>query len=70
MTARREMTPQDWWSTSIIEMQPGMIRLRGYAVEDLIGRVGFGAMVYLMTRGELPTREAAELLEAAKGETV
>jgi citrate synthase len=65
MTARREMTPQDWWSTSIIEMQPGMIRLRGYAVEDLIGRVGFGAMVYLMTRGELPTREAAELLEAA-----
>jgi len=65
MTARREMTPQDWWSTSIIEMQPGMIRLRGYAVEDLIGRVGFGAMVYLMTRGELPSREAAELLEAA-----
>ena len=65
MTARREMTPQDWWSTSIIEMQPGLIRLRGYAVEDLIGRVGFGAMVYLMTRGELPSREAAELLEAA-----
>ena len=65
MTARREMTPQDWWSTSIIEMQPGMIRLRGYAVEDLIGRVGFGAMVYLMTRGELPSREAAALLEAA-----
>jgi citrate synthase len=65
MTARREMTPQDWWSTSIIEMQPGMIRLRGYAVEDLIGRVGFGAIVYLMTRGELPSREAAELLEAA-----
>jgi citrate synthase len=65
MATRREMTPQDWWSTSIIEMQPGMIRLRGYAVEDLIGRVGFGAMVYLMTRGELPSREAAELLEAA-----
>jgi citrate synthase len=65
MTARRQMTPQDWWSTSIIEMQPGVIRLRGYAVEELIGRVGFGAIVYLMTRGELPSREAAELLEAA-----
>jgi citrate synthase len=65
MTARREMSPQDWWSTSIIEMQPGMIRLRGYAIEELIGRVGFGAMVYLMTRGELPSREAADLLEAA-----
>ncbi len=46
-------------------MQPGVIRLRGYAVEDLIGNVGFGAMVYLMTRGELPSRDAADLLEAA-----
>jgi citrate synthase len=65
MATRREMTPQDWWSTSIIEMRPGMIRLRGYAVEDLIGRISFGAMVYLLTRGELPSGEAAELLEAA-----
>lgn len=65
MSTRREKTPQDWWSTAIIEMQPGVIRLRGYAVEDLIGRIGFGAMVYLMTRGELPSRDAADLLEAA-----
>jgi citrate synthase len=65
MVARSEKTPEDWWSTAIIEMRPGMIRLRGYAIEDLIGRIGFGAMVYLMTRGELPSREAAALLEAA-----
>jgi citrate synthase len=58
-------TPEDWWSTSIIEMKPGMIRYRGYAIEDLIGRVGFAEMVYLMTRGELPHPEAARLLEAA-----
>jgi citrate synthase len=58
-------TPQDWWSTSIIEMKPGMIRYRGYAVEELIGRVSFAEMVYLMTRGELPHPEAAKLLEAA-----
>jgi citrate synthase len=58
-------TPEDWWSTSIIDMKPGMIRYRGYAIEELIGRVGFGAMVYLMTRGELPQPAAAKLLEAA-----
>jgi citrate synthase len=58
-------TPEDWWSTAIIEMKPGMIRYRGYAVEDLIGRVSFAEMVYLMTRGELPHPEAAKLLEAA-----
>lgn len=46
-------------------MKPGMIRMRGYAIEDLIGRIGFAEMVYLLTRGELPRPEAAKLLEAA-----
>src|SRR5207253_11420169 len=60
-----EGTPENWWSTSIIDMKPGMIRYRGYAVEELIGRVGFAEMVYLMTRGELPHPACARLLEAA-----
>ena len=59
------MTPQDWWATAIIDMKPGMIRYRGYAAEELIGRVGFAEMVYLLTRGELPDPAAAKLLEAA-----
>jgi len=64
-TGRNTKTPEDWWSTSIIDMQPGVIRFRGYAIEDLIGRIGFAEMVYLMTRGELPHPDAASLLEAA-----
>ena len=58
-------TPEEWWSTSIIDMKPGMIRFRGYAIEELIGRAGFADMVFLLTRGELPRPEAAKLLEAA-----
>src|SRR5215468_9719472 len=58
-------TPQDWWSTAIIDMKPGMIRYRGYAIEELIGRISFAEMVYVMTRGELPDPAAAKLLEAA-----
>jgi citrate synthase len=60
-----QKTPEDWWSTAIIDMQPGSIRFRGYAIEELIGRIGFAEMVYLMTRGELPNPDAAKLLEAA-----
>ena len=57
-------SPEDWWATAIIDMQPGTIRYRGYAVEELIGRVGFAEMIYLMTRGDLPRPGAAKLLEA------
>lgn len=56
---------EDWWATSIIEMRPGVIRYRGYAIEDLIGRVGFPAMIWLMLRGELPSDGQAELLGTA-----
>ena len=55
----------DWWRTSIIEMQPGMIRYRGYAIQDLIGRVSFAQMIWLMTRGELPSEGEGRLLDAA-----
>ncbi|MCB9942233.1 MAG: citryl-CoA lyase [Geminicoccaceae bacterium] len=56
---------EDWWHTSIIEMEPGMIRYRGYAIEDLIGRISFPAMIWLMLKGELPTDGQAELLGTA-----
>lgn len=55
----------DWWRTSIIEMRPGMIRYSGYAIEDLIGRTSFAQMIWLMTRGELPSEGQGRLLDAA-----
>src|SRR4026209_2517668 len=54
-TPPAEDTPEEWWSTSIIDMKPGMIRFRGYAIEDLIGRVGFAPMGFLPNpRGTAP----------------
>ena len=61
---------EEWWQTSIIEMMPGVIRLRGYEIQDLIGRVSFPAMIWLMLRGELPTDEQADLLGIALGAAV
>jgi citrate synthase len=54
-----------WWDTSIIDIHPGSIGIRGYAISELIGRVSYGEMVWLMLRGELPKRRQATLLEAA-----
>lgn len=56
---------RDWWSTDIIEMEPNSIRYRGYAIQDLIGHVSFSQMIWLMLRGELPSKDEAALLEAA-----
>ena len=54
-----------WWDTAIIDIHPGEIAIRGYPIEELIGRVRFPDMIWLMLRGELPTRGQSELLEAA-----
>ena len=61
----RVQQASDWWATSLIDVQPGKIAIRGYPVEELIGRVRFPDMIWLMLRGELPTRDESELLEAA-----
>ena len=55
----------EWWSTSIIDIEPGRIAVRGYPIEELIGTLRFPAMVWLMLRGELPTPAESRLFEAA-----
>jgi citrate synthase len=54
-----------WWSTSIIDIHPGEIDIRGYPIQELIGAISFPQMIWLMVRGELPTPGQARLLEAA-----
>jgi citrate synthase len=54
-----------WWATAVSDIEPGVIRLRGYPVEQLIGRTSFVDMIWLMLRGDLPTTAQADLLELA-----
>jgi citrate synthase len=55
----------DWWSTAIIDIEPGKIRVRGYPIQELIGTLRFPDMVWLMLRGEVPEPAQSRLLEAA-----
>lgn len=54
-----------YWRTSICDISPGQIAFRGYPIQNLIGRVSFPAMIWLMLRGELPTTDQERLLEGA-----
>jgi citrate synthase len=56
---------REWWRTEITDMSPGVIRYRGYAIQDLIGNVTFAQMAWLMLRGDLPTPGQGRLLDAA-----
>ena len=54
-----------WWSTSIIDVEPGKIAIRGYPIQELIGELRFPQMIWLMLRGEIPSTAQSALLEAA-----
>jgi citrate synthase len=53
-----------WWTTAITETAPDVIRMRGYPIEQLMGRVSFAAMIWLMLRGELPAPGEERLFES------
>lgn len=55
----------DWWRTSIIDMEPGRIDIRGRPIADLIGTLSFPQMIWLMVRGDVPDEGQARLFEAA-----
>jgi citrate synthase len=55
----------DWWKTSIIDMEPGRIELRGNTIQDLIGNISFPDMIWMMVRGDRPTEAQSKLFEAA-----
>ncbi|MDP6479785.1 MAG: citryl-CoA lyase [Phycisphaerales bacterium] len=52
------------WPTAITDIEPNSVRVRGYDIAALMGRVSFGQAVYLIIRGELPDEETGRLMEA------
>ncbi len=54
----------DTWPTSITDIAPNSVRVRGYDIADLMGNASFGAAVYLILQGELPTEPVARLMDA------
>lgn len=52
------------WNTSITSIEPNHIRYRGYAVEDLMGRIGYPSVLHLLLTGELPNSKVARLLDS------
>src|SRR5437588_469836 len=52
------------WHSAITRIEPNKVAVRGYDIADLMGRVSFGAAVYLILTGELPSTALARLMDA------
>ncbi len=52
------------WRTAITCIEPNKILIRGYPVDELMGRLGFGEAIYLVLMGELPTPAIGRLMSA------
>jgi citrate synthase len=52
------------WKTAITQTNSEHIVVRGYELTDLIGRLDFGEMFYLLVRGELPNPRVARMINA------
>lgn len=52
------------WTTAVTKIEPNRVAVRGYDIADLMGRVSFGAAVYLILTGDLPSPEVGRLMDA------
>jgi citrate synthase len=55
---------QGGWRTGVSYVEPNVIRIRGYDINDLLGRLSFGGAVYLLWKGELPDAPTQRLVDS------
>jgi citrate synthase len=54
----------DRWSTAITGIEPNKILIRGYPVDEMMGRISFPESIYLLLVGELPTPAIGKMISA------
>jgi citrate synthase len=52
------------WQSALTEIEPNKILVRGYPLDEMMGRLGFAEAVYLLLMGELPTPAIGRMLNA------
>ena len=52
------------WNSKITKVEPNHLVTRGYRQEDLIGNIPYSHVVYLLLKGELPSKEHGKMIDA------
>jgi citrate synthase len=62
-TPRRLGEPAKW-RTAVTCIEPNKILVRGYPLDEVMGRLTFGEAIYLLLMGEVPSPAIGSLMEA------
>src|SRR5918999_1657472 len=52
------------WRTALTCIEPNKIMLRGYPLDEIMGRLTFGETIYLLLMGDVPSPGMGSLMEA------
>ena len=66
-TVERRAAPREadeTWRTSLTCIEPNKILVRGYPLDEMMGRLTFGESIYLLLMGEVPSPSIGSLMEA------
>ena len=55
---------EEAWSQPITRIEPNNVELRGYPIDELMGHVPFGHVVFLALKGGLPTEAQGRVIDA------
>jgi citryl-CoA lyase len=61
--AQRRAT-EEGWKTRLTCIEPNKILVRGYPLDEMMGRLTFGEAIYLLLMGEVPSPGIGSLMEA------
>jgi citrate synthase len=62
--APRRQTDSPEWTTALTSVEADRILVRGYPIDELMGRVAFGDAIYLLLTGDLPSPSISRLVGA------
>src|SRR3989338_9003154 len=52
------------WKTKISDANDEGTKMRGKALEELVGKISYAEMVFLLLRGKMPTPEESKMMES------
>lgn len=52
------------WKTSITKIQPNKVSIKGYPVDELMGKISFAQAIFLVLTGDMPSPEVGKLVDA------